>query len=762
MDEIRRMIKDRCMEKEEPFCASVCPFHLDVREFIARMRRGAFNTAFRLFSNTTGFPAIVAALCPEPCAAVCPRGTVDAPVQLNILEKAAVAYAANTQPNSYNLPPKKGRIAVVGAGLSGLGCALRLANRKYHVDVYERSARVGGRLWDEMDPEIFLADIRLQFSNEEYGLFLDHAVETLEPLRARYDAIYVATGSGGDAFGLTCENDGREGIPWASRLPGVFLGGALFGANSMEALSQGLKASLCIEDYLKTGAMRSAERVPPTRMRQAPEAIASTPVVLPADDALSMKEEAVAEAARCIRCRCDACVRHCGLMRYFKKFPGRIAEEVEITITPGTLDGNGTVATRLIASCNQCGLCAEVCPERIDMGEFLRASHQAMREKGAMPQAFHDFWLRDMEFANSERASLSAPPPGGTTCTRIFFPGCQLGASDPRYVKESYRFLLGLEPGVALRLGCCGAPAVWAGDMELFRRVRERILDDWRALGSPQMVMACPTCLEMFARYIPEIDCAPLVDILAASGHPPAEQGNGEIVSVFDPCASRNRPESQRAARSLVRGAGYELAPLPYEGKRAQCCSYGGQIDIAAPKYARWLADQRSKDGEAPYVVYCSNCRDVFAHAGKPVRHVLDVFFGLNGWNAAPPTFDERRKRREDMKTDLIQEFWPDMELRGREESMENRKTILIAPELREKMNRERLLEEDALDVIEECERSGRRIWDPSAERYFGCKEIGFMTQWVEYAPSPEGYALFNTYAHRMKIEREDAPHGRN
>lgn len=96
------------MEKEEPFCASACPFHLDVREFIARMQRGAFNTAFRLFSNTTGFPAIVAAHCHEPCAAVCPRGTVDAPVQLNLLEKAAVAYAANTKPNSYNLPRRRG------------------------------------------------------------------------------------------------------------------------------------------------------------------------------------------------------------------------------------------------------------------------------------------------------------------------------------------------------------------------------------------------------------------------------------------------------------------------------------------------------------------------------------------------------------------------------------------------------------------------------------------------------------------------------
>lgn len=750
------------MEKEEPFCASACPFHLDVREFIARMQRGAFSSAFRLFSNTTGFPAIVAALCPEPCAAACPRGTVDSPVQLNLLEKAAVAYAANTKPNSYNLPPKKGRIAVVGAGLSGLGCALRLANRKYSVDVYERSDRLGGRLWDELDPEIFLADIRLQFSNEEYGLFLDHEIETLEPLRAQYDAIYVATGSGGNAFGLICENDGHEGIPRASRRAGVFLGGALLGADSMEALSQGLKASFCIEDYLKTGAMRSAEILPPTRMRQAPEAIVRTPAVLPADGSLYSKEEAVAEAARCMRCQCDACVRHCGLMNFFKKFPWRIAEEVEITITPGTLDGNGTVATRFIASCNQCGLCAEICPERIDMGEFLRASHQAMREKGAMPPAFHDFWLRDMEFSNSERGSLLAPPPGGARPTRIFFPGCQLGASDPRYVTESYRFLLGLDPGVALQLGCCGAPAVWAGDMELHRQVRERLLDNWRSLGSPQMVVACPTCLEMFARSIPEIDCTPLVDVLAASGRPPAEKVNGEVVSVFDPCASRGRPESQRAARVLVRAAGYELAPLPYEGKQAQCCSYGGQIDIAAPKFTRWLVDQRSKDGEAPYVVSCSNCRDVFAHAGKPARHILDLFFGLNGWNnAAPPTFDERRKRREGLKRDLVREFWPDMELRGREEIMENRKRIAIAPELLEKMNRERLLEEDALAVIEECEKTGRKIWDPSTERFFGCKEIGHMTQWVEYAPSPEGYELFNTYAHRMKIEQENVPHGR-
>ena len=63
MEKRIRDIKDRCLEKEDPFCASACPFRLDVREFIGRMQRGAFNSAFRLFSNTVGFPAIVAALC---------------------------------------------------------------------------------------------------------------------------------------------------------------------------------------------------------------------------------------------------------------------------------------------------------------------------------------------------------------------------------------------------------------------------------------------------------------------------------------------------------------------------------------------------------------------------------------------------------------------------------------------------------------------------------------------------------------------------
>jgi Fe-S oxidoreductase len=644
---------------------------------------------------------------------------------------------------------------VIGAGISGLACALRLASKKYAVDVYERSGRVGGALWNVLDSAVFLEDIRLQFSNEEYGLFLDHPVLDIGPLLEKYDGVYIATGSGGDSFGLGREAGPDEGIPFATSLPGVFLGGSLTGATLMEALSQGLKASLCIEDFLKTGEMRSAKKNNPTRMRLAPGAIVFTHAVLPASGEQYSKEEAAAEASRCIRCRCDACIRHCGLMSYFKKFPGRIAEEVQITVTPGTLDGDGTVATRLIATCSQCGLCGEVCPENIDMGEFLRAGHQAMHEKGAMPWAFHEFWLRDMAFANSSRASFSAPPPSGEKCTSVFFPGCQLGASDPRYVSESFRFLLGLEPGTGLTIGCCGAPALWAGDMALFRKVCETLLEIWRQAGCPRMILACPTCLEMFSRYLPEIDCVLLYDVLARGGTsvPGAGRWNGGL-RLRPLC--RQEPGNVTAGGAVPSsGSGLQPRRSSLRGQNRPVLLLRGADQIAAPKYSRWLAEKRSKDGEHPYIVYCSNCRDVFLQAGKPVRHILDVFFGLNGESAGPPAYDERRKRREKLKEDLVRKYWPELEEPGKEGAMDSRNVLTIPPDVREKMNGDRLLEEDALAVIEQCEASGRRVLDPATGHCLGYGEIGYMTQWVEYAPSPEGYVLFNTYAHRMKIELE-------
>jgi len=759
IEKLKDRIKTCCLEKEDPYCVPSCPFHLDVREFISKLQRGSFNLAYRLYSNAVGFPFIISELCDAPCKAECVRENAGGAVALNLLERACVDYSSNTNPNSYNLPAKDNKIAVIGAGISGLACALRLMNKKYSVSIYEKSSQIGGRLWGLMPPEFFLRDIERQFMYEKYDLYLDTEITDLNGILKKFDACYVATGQRGDSFGLLKADTVSE-VPLASNMEGVFLGGALCGAGPAEAAAHGLKAAGIIEAYIKTGNMKGLQPVSGTKIKIDSSAFEKTGgkgVVIPTFNGRYTKEEAAEEANRCIKCRCDSCAKHCGLMEYFGKMPKRIEEEVHITINPGTLDGNGTVATRFISTCNQCGLCKEVCPEEIDMGMFLRQSHNIMRDKNAMPWAFHEFWLRDMEHANSEKSSFCHIPDGHTSGGFLFFPGCQLGASDPAYVINSYRFLLGAMPDTSLLLMCCGAPAVWSGDHKLYDDICRKITEKWIELGSPVVVFACSSCRKFFEESMPYIKSVSLYEIMLQHGIECDEVCDASKVSVFDPCSARGYPETRDAVRSLLRKAGYETTPLPYEGRTAQCCSWGGQISVANPKYTDWLINKRIRDGDSPYVVYCSNCRDIFAAAGKPARHILDVIFGKQGWNNKPPTLSERRRNRENLRMRLAREFGDMKEQQDKEE----KKEITMSLAVEEKLDREKILEDDVIDVISHCESGERYVLDPVTGHRFGYHMIGHMTCWAEYTKEGDGYRLFNAYTHRMKIELEEVWNGR-
>ncbi len=731
-----------CLQHERAFCTAECPFHLDVRDFIGKMQQGRFNVAFRSYQQAVGFPGIVSALCPEPCRQVCPLRDAGGPISLQRLEKAAMDYARNTMPDQYNLPDKGKRVAVVGAGVCGLACALRLAARKYRVTVYERSDRPGGHLHGMLPPEIFLEDIRRQFAYESYDLRLNAEISSLADLPA--EAVFVATGRGGPGFGLTRDGAGA----FATATPGVFFGGSLTGADTMRAIADGLNAANAIERYLKIGAMNHPEEPGGTRLRPDCIRVTAGEAVQARSGQAYDREEAVAEAARCLRCACDACHRHSPLMSYFRKFPRRITEEVEVTLHPSSLDGKATLATRLISTCLHCGLCREVCPENIDTGEFLLQSHRAMRAQGKMPWAFHEFYLRDMAFANEE-AALARQPKGCASSRFAFFPGCQLGASDPRLVRESYRFLVEHYPDTALMLQCCGAPAEWAGEEALHRSVRERISADWAKLGRPTVVFACPTCKIMFKKYLPEIPGRFLYPLLAEKVVRPAAALPAETASVFDPCASREEPELQQAVRRLAVDAGFHLAPLPMAGRMAECCSYGGQVAVAHPPYARHVVQQRTGRNEHPYLTYCSNCRDVFARAGKKTRHILDVVFGLAESGGGRPTVSERRANRLELKRQLLREFW--------QEEMPMPSSgcnLTVAPSLKEKLDRDMILESDLLAVVEHCQQTGQKLFDPGKGTFTGHRPVGHMTYWVEYRVLPgERYEIVNGYGHRMKIE---------
>jgi len=371
-----------------------------------------------------------------------------------------------------------------------------------------------------------------------------------------------------------------------------------------------------------------------------------------------------------------------------------------------------------------------------------------MHEKGAMPWAFHEFYLRDMDFSNEE-ASLLKPPPGGEKCSYLFFPGCQLGASDPQYVQGSYKLLTDNFPGTALMLGCCGAPAEWAGDEPAHGKVIDNIRAAWTNLDKPVIILACPTCRQMFRRYLPEAESLFLYSMLADKSTGPQEAFNHEKASVFDPCASRNEPGLQDAVRKIASRAGFKLEPLPMEGKMAECCSYGGQVAIANPPYASHMVEERISRNNNPYITYCSNCHDIFTSAGKKTWHILDIILGIDNLGRRLPTVTERRDNRLILRKRMLKEFWKEEMIMEKSEGK-----LIVSEQLREKLDRDKILETDLLNVIEHCEETGAKVMDPEKGSFFGHMQIGKMTFWVEYRITQKNeYELINGYCHRMKIE---------
>src|SRR5690606_271188 len=131
------------------------------------------------------------------------------------------------------------------------------------------------------------------------------------------------------------------------------------------------------------------------------------------------------------------------------------------------------------------------------MGGLLQFSRTVRMNSGHYPPALHDFWLREMDFALSEGFFASAPK-GKNTCEYAFFPGCQLGASNPDYVLKGYEFLAE-KYDAGLFLNCCGAPAYWAGDEKRLQANLEKIRQYWNHMGQPTLVFACATCQSLFS-----------------------------------------------------------------------------------------------------------------------------------------------------------------------------------------------------------------------------------------------------------------------
>ena len=734
----------RCFRGEPAPCSYACPFHMDIRSFLEKAGKGRWMAAYKTLRNATVFPAIVAALCDQPCRGCCQRTVLgDEAIAVRDVESAVLRNTKDRKPDSYVIPPKTQRVAVVGAGVAGLSAALNLAQKKYPVTVFEKQEGWGGSLRSHPRFAEFDADIALQFSAVETEFRFGTEVESLDEL-AEFDVVYVATGAGGEDFGLL-ESWDRDLLTTSD--PRVFMGGALTGVTLMEGIAQGIEVSKTIEVFLQTGRAgltHGAFKNDVCDRSFRHEGAVSVPLVVASGPDGYTADEAKEEAARCLLCDCDTCIATCEMLKRFRKDPQKIGLEVytDMNVNPPF---SVRALTREAYSCNICGYCKSVCPVDVDIGSALQLSRAARMSAGIHPAALHDFWLREMDFATSEGAFASAPK-GRQTCEYAFYPGCQLGASNPEHVLRSYEFL-SAQYDAGVLLGCCGAPAYWAGDEARMQANLDEIKKSWDDLGRPTLVFACATCMSLFGRFLPEIPRVSLYELLAAS-EDIAPVSPFTEATVFDPCAARDEHGMEAGVRTLAAKAGVALEEL---SEPNHCCGYGGHMRIANPDLYDEITQHRAEASEKPYIVYCANCKEVFSLRGKENAHVLDMVFGLDAGGRVPSLF-QKRENSLMVKRELMKEI-QDVEFRP-EEHPWDALTVLINDDLQRELDSKLISAADLKEAIWLAESSGDKLCD-EGDGTFMCSMVKpVITYWVNYRETaPQTYEILSAYYHRMRFE---------
>lgn len=727
-----------CIHNSPAPCTCACPFGLDLRSFLKKAARGRWPAAYREFRTAVVFPAVVATLCSRPCQGKCQRSLLgDDPLDLARLEEAVLRLAGSQAPDVFPVPAKDSAIAVIGAGPAGLSLALNMAQKKYPVTVFEAADGWGGALRNHPDFDKFDADFSLQFSAESVDFRYGTSVDSLDSLSG-FAAIYIATGKDGSDFGL---KSGWDPDSLHTQKTGVFLGGALCDMPLMESIAAGAKLSRAMETVIQTGkVLPESKTISCNPYRLIPDNAESVPHVEPADPLTGYdKNEARAEAARCFQCDCSACLEKCELLRTYHKAPMQMAMEVLADSSPHFLAGR--TMTRETYSCNQCGYCGSICPGGVDMGELFRFSREARTKDGIQPAALHEFWLQELDFQNGEGFYASKEP-----CDELFFPGCQLTALLPQHVISTWE-LLQQNQSTGIILGCCGAPAVWAGDAERKAANLAKFTSVWEAMGRPRIIAACASCALMLRRQIEGIEVISLYEKLA-SIDTPAAAAHFDSAAVFNPCAARGDTAAHDGVRKLAERSGCVVESLDDGGK---CCGYGGHIRLANPELYRQIADNRAAESEKPYIVYCANCLEVFKSRGKDCAHILDAVFGQ--CNDVMPTLSQKRRNALNVKGVFMKRIdnedfvpttspWSELQLQ-------------ISPELRMAMEEKLITDDDIAELIFTAEQNCDYF---ETEDGLHCASLirPVIVYWAEYRKLAEGqYEITSAYCHRMHFGEE-------
>lgn len=312
-DALELLLSEHVGDCEAP-CRVSCPANMDIPQMNRFIAEGKFHEALKVVKEEISLPLVLGYICSAPCENACRRKQAGGAVSICQLKKFV---ALDDLKNEHIYFPEKKtssgkKVAVIGAGISGLACAFQLVKDGHNCIVFDKNENAGGSLLEISENilprNILYSEIEIL---KQFGIeFVLNSEVTYDAIKEDFDAVIIATGNNSESNNLEIDSE-----TFKTNISGVFACGSFIKPIKMavKALASGKAAAKSVNAYLsgkefndkklfnsRFGKLSETEVAEYLKESVAGERLAPSEWNLPGFTA----EEAIAEAQRCMRCDC--------------------------------------------------------------------------------------------------------------------------------------------------------------------------------------------------------------------------------------------------------------------------------------------------------------------------------------------------------------------------------------------------------------------------------------------------------------------------
>ncbi len=185
-------------------CSSNCPAHVDIPEYLAKLRAGDMEGAAAILLTSNPIPAITSRVCTHFCQMNCKRSEYDEPVNIGGIERYVGDYILEHSDHFMAPPTEESgkQVAIVGSGPAGLTAAFYLRKQGHRVRVYDKMEEAGGLLRYAIPEYRLPKEIvkKLIQALEHMGIEFLTGIEIgrdlpVSKLVEQYDSVFLNTGA---------------------------------------------------------------------------------------------------------------------------------------------------------------------------------------------------------------------------------------------------------------------------------------------------------------------------------------------------------------------------------------------------------------------------------------------------------------------------------------------------------------------------------------------------------------------------------------